>query len=91
VGVTRDRQARTAWLTKYQVQDRLWHERDLARNLFFQHDARAYICGSSKVGKGVADVVARMTVESGRCKTEDEGRKWWEGMRGERWAVDVFD
>ncbi|KAI9871330.1 MAG: hypothetical protein M1823_008479, partial [Watsoniomyces obsoletus] len=44
------------------VQDRLWREREEARKLF-NDGARAYICGSSAIGKGVADAVAKMTVE----------------------------
>jgi len=76
------------------VQDRLWKERELANTLFDQ-GARAYICGSGDVGRGVADVVARIAVESagrkGKEVTLEQGRKWWERLRGERYAVDVFD
>lgn len=76
------------------VQDRLWHERDEVRELFVD-GARAYICGSAALGKGIADVVARMVVEGtkkkGKEMTLEDGMKWWEGLRGERYAVDVFD
>lgn len=76
------------------VQDRLWHEREEARDLFF-NGARAYICGSAAVGKGVADTVAKIRMEGlqrkGRPTTYDENLFWWEGLRGERYAVDVFD
>ena len=76
------------------VQDRLWREHEEASDLF-NEGAWAYICGSAAVGKGVADAVARMRVESvekkGLISTHEEGLRWWEGLRGERYAVDVFD
>ena len=76
------------------VQDRLWHEREETRDLFFE-GARGYICGSAAVGKGVADTVAKTRMEGlerkGESTTYDENLSWWEGLRGERYAVDVFD
>jgi cytochrome P450/NADPH-cytochrome P450 reductase len=76
------------------VQDRLWKEREPVSELF-NNGARAYICGSGALGKGVADVAARIAVENSKRKgkdiTHEQGLKWWEGLRGERYAVDVFD
>lgn len=76
------------------VQDRLWHERGEARDLFAE-GARAYICGSAAVGGGVADTVAKIRMEDlqrkGQPSTYEENLLWWEGLRGERYAVDVFD
>ena len=77
------------------AQDRVWNEREEVRRLFAK-GARAYICGSSRLGKGVADVVARMVKEDKEKKGEEEytleqGLRWWESLRGERFAVDVFD
>ncbi|ETI24782.1 hypothetical protein G647_04152 [Cladophialophora carrionii CBS 160.54] len=76
------------------VQDRLWKERGPVSELF-DNGARAYICGSGALGKGVADVAARLTVENSKKKgkdiTHEQGLKWWDGLRGERYAVDVFD
>ncbi len=76
------------------VQDRLWHEREETGSLF-NEGARAYICGSAAVGKGVANTVARMRMEGlerkGKLTTYEENLKWWESLRGERYAVDVFD
>jgi cytochrome P450 / NADPH-cytochrome P450 reductase len=76
------------------VQDRLWKEHEEVTRLF-DAGARAYICGSGAVGKGVADVAAKIRVEhakkEGKEFTLEEGLKWWEGLRGERYAVDVFD
>lgn len=77
------------------AQDRLWKEQKLVTDIFFNAGARAYICGSAKLGKGVADVVARIAVanaeEEGKELTYEGAMKWWEGLRGERYAVDVFD
>jgi hypothetical protein len=43
----------------------------------------------------VADVAAKIHVESakkaGKEVTHEKALKWWEGLRGERFAVDVFD
>jgi cytochrome P450/NADPH-cytochrome P450 reductase len=76
------------------AQDRLWLERDEASRLFAD-GARAYICGSSALGKGIADVVAKIAVAEAKKKSKEltleDGLKWWEGLRGERYAVDVFD
>ncbi|KAK6378889.1 hypothetical protein LTS17_006592 [Exophiala oligosperma] len=77
------------------AQDRLWREREVVSDLF-DKGARAYICGSSALGKGVGQVAARMAVEGARKRegkeiTLDKGLEWWEGLRGERYAVDVFD
>ena len=76
------------------VQDRLWREREETSDLFNQ-GGRAYICGSAAVGKAVADKVAGMRMEGAERKglstTYEEALKWWDGLRGERYAVDVFD
>ncbi|KIX94974.1 uncharacterized protein Z520_09284 [Fonsecaea multimorphosa CBS 102226] len=76
------------------AQDRLWRERETVLNLFSE-GARAYICGSAALGKGVADVAAKIAVEDAEKKGKDmsheKALKWWEDLRGERYAVDVFD
>lgn len=76
------------------VQDRLWRERDHIADVF-DKDGRAYICGSNQLGKGIADVVAKIAVEragrKGKDLTQEEGLKWWQSLRNERFAVDVFD
>ena len=76
------------------AQDRVWKERQEVKRLF-DAGARAYICGSSRLGKGVADVAARIVEEGKEAKgevyTQEQGLAWWEGLRGERFAVDVFD
>jgi cytochrome P450 / NADPH-cytochrome P450 reductase len=76
------------------AQDRVWAERETVTRLFTS-GARSYICGSGRLGKGVADVAARIHVENcgkaGREISYEKALKWWEGLRGERFAVDVFD
>lgn len=74
------------------IQDRIRKEWQEVRELFDNKKARAYMCGSSVMGRGVLDVVVEKTLqdEDGN-KTEAEVREWWETMRNERYAVDVFD
>jgi cytochrome P450/NADPH-cytochrome P450 reductase len=76
------------------TQDRVWAERETVTRLF-KMGARSYICGSGRLGKGVADVAARIHMEnyvkSGKELSYEAALKWWEGLRGERFAVDVFD
>jgi len=77
------------------AQDRLWRERKEVGELFL-NNAKAFICGSSALGKGVAETACKMRIEARKEKRGEEigmeeARKWWEGMRGERYAVDVFD
>ncbi|KAK4494570.1 hypothetical protein PRZ48_013926 [Zasmidium cellare] len=77
------------------VQDRLWSERELVSRLFDQQGARAYVCGSSKIGQGISDAVAKIVCEHGEKDCEpisyEEALKWWQDLRGDRYAVDVFD
>ena len=76
------------------AQDRLWVEREVVGDLFAQ-GARAYICGSAALGRGISDVVVKMVIEreekKGKSVSEADAKKWWEGLRGARYAVDVFD
>lgn len=77
------------------AQDRIWRERKELSQLFEQ-GAKVFMCGSGALGKGVNEVVAKMAVEwrtaQGRDDaTLEEATAWWEGLRNERYAVDVFD
>lgn len=76
------------------AQDRLWRERKEIVELFNQ-GARVYICGSSALGKGLNDMITKVSIEwakeRGKDTTEEEAKNWWEGLRNERYAVDVFD
>jgi cytochrome P450 / NADPH-cytochrome P450 reductase len=77
------------------AQDRVWREREVVSHLF-DRGARVYICGSGRLGKGVKEVAARLYKEAARQKrgvevSQEEAGRWWEGLRGERFSVDVFD
>lgn len=76
------------------VQDAIALHADKFRDLWAQ-GAKMYLCGSRAVGKGVRDVCVRMHVEkereAGREISEEEAGQWWEGMRNDRYATDVFD
>lgn len=77
------------------AQDRMWRERKELQQLFEQ-GAKVFVCGNGALGKGVNNTVARMAVEwrseRGRDDaTLEEAQTWWESLRNERYAVDVFD
>lgn len=77
------------------AQDRLWRERKELADLF-NEGAKVFICGSSKLGKGVTETVSKIAVERRKehgkgATSEEEAKTWWEGLRNERYAVDVFD
>lgn len=85
------------------AQDRVWEERELVSRLF-DEGAQVYICGSGRLGRGVKEVAGRIYREGAAGKrkeeqtegqvkevTEEEAAAWWEGLRGERFSVDVFD
>lgn len=76
------------------VQDRVWHDRKEARALF-DAGAKLFVCGSGAVGKGVEEVCLKIAAESvadkeGSEPDEERLRKWWDGLRNERFATDVF-
>ena len=75
------------------VQERMWAEREELVDLF-DDGAKVFVCGSAKLGDGVRNVVMRMYKETaekrGKEKTEEEVAKWFDGIRNERYAVDVF-
>lgn len=76
------------------AQDRLWRERDEVSKLF-DGGAKVYVCGSSALGKGVNETAYKIVVSDAEKKGKEvkleEAKKWWDGLRGERYAVDVFD
>ncbi|KAF2196115.1 NADPH-cytochrome P450 reductase-like protein [Delitschia confertaspora ATCC 74209] len=76
------------------VQDRLWHDRKEVVELF-ERGAKIFTCGSKKVGEGVAETCIRIAKESvkeseGREADDRKAREWFEGLRNERFATDVF-
>jgi len=60
----------------------------------FDDGAKVFVCGSAKLGEGVREVVMRIYKETaekrGKEKSEEEVAKWFDGIRNERYAVDVF-
>jgi cytochrome P450/NADPH-cytochrome P450 reductase len=75
------------------VQDRLWAEREEMKKAF-RAGARLYVCGSSAVGEGVADVTKKMYAEAaaaaGLPKTDEEVEAWFQGIKSDRYSSDVF-
>ncbi|XMA17494.1 hypothetical protein WAI453_010285 [Rhynchosporium graminicola] len=75
------------------VQDRLWEERKEMVKVF-NEGASLYVCGSAAVGEGVAAMTKKIYQEDaevlGKPKSEEEVDLWWEGIKGERYASDVF-
>jgi len=85
------------------VQDRLWVDREELCELW-DRGAKVYVCGSRGLGEGVKDVVVRIAVErrrrrdgegeqegEGGVSPEERALKWFESIRNERYATDVFD
>lgn len=77
------------------VQDRIWLEREALFDLW-DRGARVYVCGSGQVAEGVKEVVMKAAVEKsekddGKAMTEEELEEWFNGIRNERYATDVFD
>ena len=61
----------------------------------FDAGARLFVCGSREVGKGVEEACLRIAREererqSGSEVDEDKLMAWFEGLRNERFATDVF-
>ncbi|RMZ69227.1 hypothetical protein GMOD_00003168 [Pyrenophora seminiperda CCB06] len=77
------------------VQDRLYHDRaDVIR--LFDAGAKLFVCGSRGVGNGVQETLIRVAKERSReregVEADDERiRKWFEELRNERFATDVFE
>jgi cytochrome P450/NADPH-cytochrome P450 reductase len=61
----------------------------------FGEGAKIYICGSSGVGEGVAQIMKKLyrdKVEEVRGKDvdEEEVEEWFAGIKADRYASDVF-
>lgn len=76
------------------VQDRLWLDREEVTALW-KREARVYVCGSRSVGESVKKVVIRIAeedaVREGRCVDDEKIKSWFDGIKNERFATDVFD
>ena len=75
------------------VQDRLWAERELMVEVFNQ-GAKLYVCGSSMVGEGVASMTKRIYQDSaeaaGKSPSDEQIESWFQGIKSDRYASDVF-
>ncbi|KAF7916449.1 uncharacterized protein EAE97_012109 [Botrytis byssoidea] len=75
------------------VQDRLWEEREELKKVF-DGGAKLYVCGSSMVGEGVSVMTKKIYAEAadllGKTKTDEEVEDWFQGIKNDRYASDVF-
>ncbi|KAJ4296385.1 hypothetical protein N0V90_006430 [Kalmusia sp. IMI 367209] len=76
------------------VQDRVYHDHKEVVELF-DAGAKLFVCGSREVGKGAEEVCLRIAREERERKTgakadEEKLGAWFEGLRNERFATDVF-
>ncbi|KAH9870830.1 hypothetical protein IAQ61_006309 [Plenodomus lingam] len=76
------------------VQDRVYHDRaDIIEQ--FDAGAKLFVCGSRGVGDGVQECLIKIAKErqqeiKGREVDDAKAREWFEGLRNERFATDVF-
>lgn len=75
------------------VQDRLWHDRVEAVELF-DEGAKVFVCGSREIGEAVKVTCKKMYSEKaaalGKPKSEEEVEEWFSNLRNARYATDVF-
>jgi cytochrome P450/NADPH-cytochrome P450 reductase len=62
----------------------------------FEAGAKLFVCGSRDVGDGVQETLIKIAKErlqekEGREADDKKAREWFEGLRNERFATDVFD
>lgn len=76
------------------VQDLIIKHKDEVLPLW-DENAKLYVCGSHAVSEGVKAEVIKLVLktqeERGHEGTEESVKVWWEGLRNERYATDVFD
>lgn len=76
------------------VQDRIWAERALVSRLW-DEDASFYVCGSGAMCEAVKETAFRILMQDelseGRTMGREEAAQWFEGVKNERYAIDVFD
>lgn len=76
------------------VQDRLYHNKAEIIELF-DAGAKLFVCGSREVGDGVQETLVKIAKEKfsemkGYEADDKKAREWFEGLRNERFATDVF-
>ena len=75
------------------VQERLWKDREDALKVFDQ-GARVFICGGRSVGEGVnqtiLDISVDRAVQKGEERDEKKAQEWFDRVRSDRFATEVF-
>lgn len=75
------------------VQERLWKDREDALKVFDQ-GARVFICGGRGVGEGVnqtiLDISVDRAVQKGEERDEKKAQEWFDRVRSDRFATEVF-
>ncbi|OJD38577.1 cytochrome p450 [Diplodia corticola] len=75
------------------VQERLWQDRKEVVELF-DAGAKVYVCGSATIGQAVSKVCCEITLERqqelGNDTNMERVVKWFETIRNDRFATDVF-
>lgn len=75
------------------VQDRVWEEKEELKKAF-DDGAMLYVCGSSMVGEGVASTIKKIYQDAahnvGKPKSDEEVEDWFQGIKNDRYASDVF-
>lgn len=75
------------------VQERMWKDRKDIVELF-EGGAKVFVCGSSTVGQAVSKVCCEITLERqqelGKDTNMEKVEKWFETIRNDRFATDVF-
>jgi cytochrome P450 / NADPH-cytochrome P450 reductase len=72
------------------VQDRLWNERALVKKGIFEDDAKFYVCGGAGLGKSVEEVMKKIYKDFSVKKTEEEVEAWFQGLKSDRYASEIF-
>lgn len=81
------------------VQHRLYHDKKDVSDLW-ANGAKLFVCGTRDVGKAVEEVCVRVFLESAKEDSKqselrdldyDGAKNWFEGIRNDRYATDVFD
>lgn len=100
LGAVKVRRAYSRTDGKQHVQDRMWEERAELMALW-ERGSKTYVCGSRGVAENVKRVVIRLAMEMQRLRvergesdeepSEQRAMQWFESIRNERYAMDVFD
>ncbi|KAH6679044.1 fatty acid hydroxylase [Halenospora varia] len=60
----------------------------------FRNGGKVYVCGSSAVGEGVAQMAKKIYEDgcdrAGKSVSEEEVESWFQGIKNERYSSDVF-